>query len=182
MGGAVDDGRAANPGAAGWHPDPYGRHEQRHWNGVAWTSLVADARQLGVDEEPVSGAAAGERRDVLVPDSPGHSDRVRSVARAQRVMLLCYLVNLVGNVAILGTRADLGPFAAPLALASAFFCIWCVYRLCKALEVGTALWVFSMCVMIIPVISFIVLALLNRDATKFLKKNGVKVGLLGSWD
>ena len=95
-------------------------------------------------------------------------------------MLLCYLVNLVGNIVILGTRTNLGPFAAPVALASAVFCIWCVYRLCKALEVGTVLWVFSMCVMIVPVISFIVLALLNRDATKFLKKNGVKVGLLGA--
>ena len=29
--------------AAGWNPDPSGRHEVRYWNGGAWTDDVADA-------------------------------------------------------------------------------------------------------------------------------------------
>ena len=29
--------------AAGWHPDPSGRHEMRYWNGASWTDDVSDA-------------------------------------------------------------------------------------------------------------------------------------------
>ena len=28
---------------AGWYPDPVGRHEQRYWDGAAWTTIVAAA-------------------------------------------------------------------------------------------------------------------------------------------
>lgn len=34
---------AATPG--GWHPDPYGRHSMRYWNGAAWTAFVSDGGQ-----------------------------------------------------------------------------------------------------------------------------------------
>ena len=27
--------------AAGWYNDPYGRFQQRHWDGTAWTEHVA---------------------------------------------------------------------------------------------------------------------------------------------
>ena len=178
----MDEGRAAKPGAAGWYPDPYGRHAQRHWNGVAWTSLVANGRQVAVDEEPVTDVSAGASTGTLVADPPGQSDRVRTVASAQRLLLLCILVNVVVNFLLVGTRADLGLLAAPIALASVVFYIWCVYRLCRALEVGTVLWVTAMCVMVVPLVNFIFLVVLNRRATRFLQDHGVKVGLLGSWD
>lgn len=29
--------------AAGWHPDPYGRHQFRYWDGTVWTYEVSDA-------------------------------------------------------------------------------------------------------------------------------------------
>ncbi|MEI8239801.1 MAG: DUF2510 domain-containing protein, partial [Actinomycetota bacterium] len=25
-----------------WHPDPYGRHQLRWWDGTEWTSMVSD--------------------------------------------------------------------------------------------------------------------------------------------
>ncbi len=36
--------------AAGWQPDPFGRHEVRYWNGEAWTEHVSDAGVQGSDE------------------------------------------------------------------------------------------------------------------------------------
>lgn len=34
---------------AGWHPDPYGRHGQRYFDGTAWTEHVFDSGVQGVD-------------------------------------------------------------------------------------------------------------------------------------
>ncbi len=37
----------ANPG--GWHPDPARRHEQRYYDGTAWTEHVVDAGNQSTD-------------------------------------------------------------------------------------------------------------------------------------
>jgi Protein of unknown function (DUF2510) len=34
---------------AGWHDDPFGRHQLRYWDGVRWTEHVADSGTAGVD-------------------------------------------------------------------------------------------------------------------------------------
>lgn len=50
---------------ANWYPDPSGRHEQRYWNGTAWTQDVANG---GVDStEQLSSRGKPER----VYDVPG---------------------------------------------------------------------------------------------------------------
>jgi hypothetical protein len=36
--------------AAGWQPDPFGRHEHRYWDGSAWTAHVSDAGVTSTDE------------------------------------------------------------------------------------------------------------------------------------
>jgi hypothetical protein len=35
--------------AAGWFPDPTGRHEQRYWDGATWTDAVVSNGQPGTD-------------------------------------------------------------------------------------------------------------------------------------
>lgn len=37
------------PASAGWHPDPYERHELRYWDGKAWTEQVSTNGQQTVD-------------------------------------------------------------------------------------------------------------------------------------
>jgi len=39
-------------GAAGWHRDPTGRHEQRYFDGQRWTEHVATGGQVAVDPVP----------------------------------------------------------------------------------------------------------------------------------
>jgi hypothetical protein len=38
------------PAAVGWHGDPYGRHEERFFDGQKWTPYVRDGEANGVDE------------------------------------------------------------------------------------------------------------------------------------
>jgi hypothetical protein len=46
-GGSVADPAPTSP--AQWSKDPFGRHEQRYWDGSAWTHSVSDGGQLGAD-------------------------------------------------------------------------------------------------------------------------------------
>lgn len=70
-----------------WHPDPYGRHQLRYWNGDSWTDHVADGGQTSTD--PVSAApstsADAERvaRDYLAVAPPG--------ARTENLASACIL-------------------------------------------------------------------------------------------
>ncbi len=34
---------------AGWHADPFGRHDLRHWDGLRWTAEVMDGDQRKSD-------------------------------------------------------------------------------------------------------------------------------------
>jgi hypothetical protein len=45
-----------NDSPAGWNTDPYGRHEQRYFDGSGWTEHVSDQGVQGVD--PPGGAPA----------------------------------------------------------------------------------------------------------------------------
>jgi hypothetical protein len=50
--------------AAGWHPDPLGRHQQRYWDGSSWTVHVSDGGVTTVDHTwsgLPTGQAAGDR-------------------------------------------------------------------------------------------------------------------------
>ena len=40
---------------ANWHPDPFGRHELRYWDGGQWTHHVASRGRQGIDP-PVAGS------------------------------------------------------------------------------------------------------------------------------
>ena len=43
--------------AAGWHPDPWGRHPMRYWDGRVWTVHVADGRGTQLTDPVPDGAA-----------------------------------------------------------------------------------------------------------------------------
>ncbi len=47
--GSSPTGPTAGGPPAGWFADPSGRHQQRYWDGVAWTEHVADAGATSVD-------------------------------------------------------------------------------------------------------------------------------------
>jgi hypothetical protein len=54
--------------AAGWHPDPSGRHEHRFWDGAQWTEHVSDGGEVAIDAyEPEGGTTAVTHPIVLEP-------------------------------------------------------------------------------------------------------------------
>lgn len=117
---------------------------------------------------------ASPNSPLLIPE--GDIERVKDVARAQRMLLISILASFAGNVLL--RSEGLTPFLLlPVALGIAGFSVWCIYRLCKALELGPILWVLAM---FVPVINLISLLVLNQKATGFLKSHGVKVGLMGA--
>jgi hypothetical protein len=65
--------------AAGWYPDPSGRHQFRFWSGYAWTEHVSDAGTASVDPLPAApaGAATGlaQRGQSGQGALPGRTDR-----------------------------------------------------------------------------------------------------------
>jgi hypothetical protein len=104
------------------------------------------------------------------------STEIEEIAKAQRMFLLSILANFVVGI-LMKTGALVGLALAPVALGIAIFSIWCVYRLCKSLSMGSVLWVIAM---FIPIINVIFLLVLNQKATRYLKNRGIEVGLLGA--
>jgi hypothetical protein len=119
-------------------------------------------------------------------DAAGRSadsrDKVRRVAKYQRVVIFAIMANLVVNIVSLSAR-ELPPLAA-LGLLFLILCvvaiaIAAVFLLSRELySVGIA--VLCAALMIVPCVSLITLLIVNQSATSFLQRNGVKVGFLGT--
>ncbi|MBW3614912.1 MAG: PH domain-containing protein [Actinobacteria bacterium] len=75
--------------AAGWQPDPFGRHEVRYWDGGAWTAHVADAGVQGHDEPvpseegavPPPPPAPTPAPPAANPSGGGWKDRLKQAAQ-----------------------------------------------------------------------------------------------------
>jgi len=52
------DEAAGEPQAA-WYADPFGRHEQRWWDGARWTEKVRDSGVSGIDPPGITEAPHG---------------------------------------------------------------------------------------------------------------------------
>lgn len=65
--------------AAGWYPDPSGRHQLRYWDGAAWSTHIADQGVAGVDPLPAGPGQGPEM--VAVPDRPVPDDSGSPPAR-----------------------------------------------------------------------------------------------------
>ena len=63
-----------DPSAPGWYPDPYGRHERRHWSGIRWSRHVEDGGWRSTD--PL-GEGPSDPASVLGAEPPPHRHRAR---------------------------------------------------------------------------------------------------------
>lgn len=116
-------------------------------------------------------------QDVLsLPHEDGLSEKTQKVAKAQRLLLISILVNLLGN-ALLRLEALPWLVLLPVALATLAFSLGCVHRLSKALGIAPLPWLLAM---VVPLVNLIGLVILNQKATVFLKGQGLKVGLMGA--
>jgi hypothetical protein len=106
-------------------------------------------------------------------------DGVTAVAFYQRAVLLCILGNLIAGILRVFLPPDIGLlfwFALiPVGIASALFAILLAREL-----LGTVAGVFLGVLTIIPGLGLIILLIINQRATRRLKDNGIRVGLLGA--
>jgi hypothetical protein len=135
---------------------------------------VGDDEGVADEEEPRE-----RKRKKKARKSTVNADDLAAVAFFQRAILLCILGNLIAGVLFVVLPPDIGAlfwFALiPVGLASTVF----VMLLARAL-MGTVAGIVLGLLTLVPLLGLIVLLVVNQMATRRLKSNGVKVGLLGA--
>jgi hypothetical protein len=101
---------------------------------------------------------------------------LREVAEFQKVIILLVL----GNLGVMLLAAINPIFYIIASLVLEIFCIYCLYRIGKAMKQPVAYLVAIIVFSIIPCINLVVLLLVNGMATRVLRTHGVRVGLLGA--
>lgn len=107
-------------------------------------------------------------------------DSTLSIAKAQKGVLWCifaYLVWLILSLTMAGSETVVGVLQLAY-LIMAILCIYFIWQLAAALKCGPPiLWAVGM---LIPLLGFILLAVINQKATTRLKEAGLKVGIMGA--
>jgi hypothetical protein len=119
------------------------------------------------DASPAVGVLSGAHSDVL------------SVARFQKGVLVCVLVYLVSILGQLLLPPDVGMFLAVVVLFVAVVGAVFVFLLSLKLF-GTGLGILFGIFTLVPIVGVFVLMGINGKATRVLRANGIKVGLLGA--
>ncbi len=94
-------GRAKNDDGASWQSDPFGRHEQRWWDGTTWSEKVRSSGTTGIDPPGVD--ANPEHAHANVPVMP-ITDANRPVTYGSHYLprvLVVAVVLLVGILVLL---------------------------------------------------------------------------------
>jgi hypothetical protein len=101
---------------------------------------------------------------------------IELVASAQKLIIY----SILAYFAAAAVRAFLGPVGLLVALAALLMGLIGTYRLCVGLGFSMTSRVVLMVLMFVPLVSLIVLLVLNAKATGKLRAAGYRVGLLGA--
>ena len=104
---------------------------------------------------------------------------LKKIASSQRGMLICLLVNVL---CLIGNRAGLGPVVLVVMILQVVAALYFVFNLATSLKYSNAVAVLCCILMFIPLLCLLTMGILSGKATKILKENGIKVGLLGAKD
>lgn len=107
-----------------------------------------------------------------VADEP----QTEQVASAQKLIIYAILAYFAAAV----VRVLLGPVGLLVGVAALLMGLVGAYRLCTGLGYPMAIRVLLMLLMCVPLVSLIVLLVLNGKATRRLRDAGYRVGLLGA--
>ena len=106
-------------------------------------------------------------------------DALKSIAKVQQAVILCILVYLAGMVCLLSLPAEIRPLLSLGMVGVWIVCAVFVFQLASQVY-STGTGVVLGILTVVPCIGLIVLVTVNGAATKILKQNGIKVGLLGA--
>lgn len=109
----------------------------------------------------------------------GSREDLRSVARAQKGIMICILIYLIAVAVQFAIPPELRLFLGLGIMVVAL--VGAVFVFMLAIKVyGTGLGILLGLLSLIPCIGLIVLLIINVRATAILKQNGIKVGLTGA--
>lgn len=109
-------------------------------------------------------------------------DSIRSIAVAQKLILLGILVNIgLFAISVLGQGSipALQVLALPVYLCAIGLQLYGCFRLARGLGWNVAITVVCLILMFVPIIGLLTLLILNQKATTALRAAGLHVGLLG---
>ncbi len=168
----------------GWYSDPQAAHSERYWDGVGWTSHVRNLDPASADQ-PVRQSSIG------LPSASLTRDSVRPIASAQKLVIYAIVLNFCAvAVRLVPTLVTSDSFVVVaygtyclglvIALASTVMSLVGVYQLASGLDYAIGWRVLFLLFMFVPLVSLLVLLILNDRATKTLRAAGLQVGLLGA--
>lgn len=95
---SASDSGGDQTGTPSWQPDPFGRHEERWWDGAHWTEKVRSSGTTGID--PPGIVARPEHARDHVPAAP-ITDATEPVAYQSRHLPRVFLLSVMVLVAII---------------------------------------------------------------------------------
>lgn len=118
----------------------------------------------------------------MTPPPLPTSSNIENVRSGQKIIIYAILLNIVSFPLRLAFAGDpaLNAISALMTLAAIIISIFGLLRLAKGLGYSVILRIVFGVLMILPLISLIVLLVLNAKATAFLRAAGLQVGLLGA--
>jgi hypothetical protein len=129
-----------------------------------------------MDENPYAAPQADTQ---VVGVLSGRREDLRSVAKYQKGIIVCILIYLIAIFFQFALPVEMRTF-----LLVGIVIVGVVGAACAVLLAmkvyGTFIGILQGVLIVIPVVGLLVLLLVNGKATKILRQNGVKVGLLGA--
>ena len=111
----------------------------------------------------------------------GKREDIRNVAKYQKGILVCILIHLIAFICQFAMPAELRFIIVLVVVVAVVGLVSTVFTFLLAIRVySTGVGVLLGILTFIPLIGFIVLLIVNGKATRILKQNGIKVGLLGA--
>ncbi|MHB1057933.1 MAG: hypothetical protein ACYC0F_08635 [Rhodanobacter sp.] len=114
------------------------------------------------------------KADIVAPVA--NDAGIEQVAGAQKLVIYSILAYFAGAA----VKALLGPIGLLVVLCAVLMGLVGTFRLCSALGYSMAVRVILIVLMFVPLVSLIVLLVLNAKATARLRAAGYHVGLLGA--
>lgn len=96
----MDSARNLDGAVPSWQADPFGRHEQRWWDGDHWTEKVRSTGTTGIDPPGIVARPEHARDHVPAPPIVDASNPVDYRSLALPLMLLLSLLVLITIVVI----------------------------------------------------------------------------------
>ena len=124
----------------------------------------------------MNSASPNDPSEVKLETEKGIDPLITKIAKGQKNIIYAVLLNILGHI----LTFIIGPFAAVFLLIAFFAAIIGIIQVSKGMEYSVITIIFLFVLLLIPLISILMLIVLNARATSRIRQAGHRVGLLGA--